>query len=301
MSWRLLNKPKTLLVTKALADRFVQMDAAPHDRNLSERRLGVYNRLLDLGEFRPVTWAMAHCLETGGNYRVNGKHTSIMLSGRDPVPEFYVTVEEYECDTLQDVGKLYSTFDSALQSRTAIDIYISFARTVREYDDVWVKVITTTPPGIAMAMLGLDGAKKSQPVDRAEYLLEYVEFVLWLDKLLKDGPRRDPTEPRQKGAYFLRQPVLAAMFDSFHKNMKEANEFWCAVRDETAPSRDDPTRYLARFLSNTKIRSSQFGGPKTAGAREINCRCLKQWNAFREGITKADIKYYPAHPVPKAK
>src|SRR4051812_22803639 len=111
MGWKLTGRPKTQKVTKALAKAFVDMEAAPHDRPLSERRLQVYEKLLYMGEFRPVTWASAYCVETGETYRVNGKHTSIMLSGLEVLPDFFVTIEEYECDTLQDVAKLYSTFD----------------------------------------------------------------------------------------------------------------------------------------------------------------------------------------------
>lgn len=57
MSFKLVGKPVTLQVTRELAEEFVNMDPAPHDRPLSERRLQVYERLLNEGRFRPVTWA----------------------------------------------------------------------------------------------------------------------------------------------------------------------------------------------------------------------------------------------------
>lgn len=109
MSWKLISRPKTQKVTKALAKQFAEMDAAPHDRPLSERRLQVYTRLLNEGQFRPVAWTLATCRETGGTYRINGKHTSVMLSNLEDIPEFYVTIEEYSCDTLEDVARLYAT------------------------------------------------------------------------------------------------------------------------------------------------------------------------------------------------
>jgi hypothetical protein len=44
----------------------------------------------------------------------------VLLSGYgEDVPEFIVTVETYRCDTLDDVKKLYGTFDSRLSVRTA--------------------------------------------------------------------------------------------------------------------------------------------------------------------------------------
>src|SRR5262249_19606940 len=132
MPWKLVGRPKTIRMTRSFAQEFAQMDPCPHDRPLSERRLSAYRALFLEGTFRPCTWARAYCEETRGWYRVNGKHTSTILSMMENIPEFYVTVEEYQCDSLNDVARLYATFDSKLQSRNARDIYISFAGTVPE-------------------------------------------------------------------------------------------------------------------------------------------------------------------------
>ncbi len=132
MGWKLISKPQTVRVTKKIAKEFAEMDPAPHDRPLSERRLQVYQRIFTDGGFRPCTWAKAICEETNGIYRVNGKHTSTFLSGLETLPEYYVTIEDYQCDTLEDVARLYATFDSKMQSRTASDINMSFAATIPE-------------------------------------------------------------------------------------------------------------------------------------------------------------------------
>jgi hypothetical protein len=116
--YQLKGKPVTQRVTKKLAAEFAEMDPAPRDRPLSERRLSVYRSLWSRGLFRPCTWARAYCAETGGLYRVNGKHTSTLLAGLSEIPEFYVTVEDYQCDTLEDVAHLYGTFDSRLPAGT---------------------------------------------------------------------------------------------------------------------------------------------------------------------------------------
>ena len=51
MSWKLIDRPKTLKVTKTLAKQFCEMEPAPHDRPLSERRLQVYQKLMNQGQF----------------------------------------------------------------------------------------------------------------------------------------------------------------------------------------------------------------------------------------------------------
>jgi len=182
----LLGRPKTHKVTKALAKQFAEMEPAPHDRLLSERRLQVYQRLFAEGTFRPCTWAMAHCKNTGEVYRVNGKHTSIMLSGLENLPEYYVTVEEYDCDTLEDVARLYATFDSKMMSRTTNDINMSFASTVRELVGISRKTINVAVGGMSYH-IWQGGFGNHQPAERAELLLEHTPFVQWLHVLFLEG------------------------------------------------------------------------------------------------------------------
>src|SRR5579871_4306318 len=142
--WKMLEKPRTMLASKALVQELVEMEPAPYDRALSERRLLVYERILKEGSFRTVTWAAATCHETNNTYRVNGKHTATLLAKQNPIPEFHVTVERYACDTLQDVANLYNTFDSSLASRTASDINRAFAATIRELDGCPPRIVDLT-------------------------------------------------------------------------------------------------------------------------------------------------------------
>jgi hypothetical protein len=299
MAWKLLDRPKTQRVTKALAKTYVEMEPAPHDRPLSERRLMVYQKLLVAGQFRPVTWASAICKETGDLYRVNGKHTSTMLSGLEKIPDFFVTIEEYECDTLEDVAKLYATFDSGMQSRSAKDIYHSFAATVPELSDVSSKVIVTSITGIAYQKMGQDLYGRTQPVERAEMLLDYPEFVIWLNELMAGGPTAETGGPsKQRNQQLLRQPVAAAMFATWSKAKGAADNFWKAVRDETGANLNEPSRKLSRFLLITGMRKEDRGGKlRQAGTREIYVKCLHAWNAWRKSET-TNLNYYEASKVP---
>lgn len=296
--WQLLGRPKTQKVTRSLAKQFAEMDPAPHDRPLSERRLTVYENLIKRNQFRPVTWATAICKETDGLYRVNGKHTSTLLSTVDPLPEFYVTVEEYECDTLEDVAKLYATFDSNMQSRTAKDIYLSFASTVKEFADIPTKIITTAPSAIYYAKFGESTHSRTQPADRAEMLLEHPEFVCWLADLITKGSTYEGQRSKQKCLQLLRIPVVAAMFSAWNRAQKASSEFWSAVRDDSGTAANAPDRKLSRYLLVTGMRKIDRGGKLRIGSdREIYVKCLHAWNAWRKGVT-TDLKYYPDAKIP---
>ena len=300
MSWKLIDKPKTQKVTKALAKTFAEMDPAPHDRDLSERRLQVYEKLLAAGQFLPVTWASALCEETGGLYRVNGKHTSVMLSGMDKLPEFFATIEEYECETLEDVAKLYATFDSGMQSRTARDIYMSFAATMPELKEASDKTITAAIVGISYVKYDLD-SRRTTPAERAELILDNAEFVMWLQLLLAGGPTVKDSgvegRSKMKAMHLYRKPVVAAMYQTWSKVKGDALAFWSAVRDETGPTPASPARKLSRYLLTSNLKGNDYGRVKTAGNREQFVKCIHAWNAWRKGES-TDLRYYADVKVP---
>lgn len=303
MSWRLIDKPRTVRVTKQLAETYSTMDPAPHDRPLSERRLQVYRSILKEGGFRPVSWASALCKETGGVYRVNGKHTSTMLAGMPVIPEFYAIIEEYECDTLDDVARLYATFDSNIQSRTARDIYLSFAATMPE--------LARLPGGhINLVVVGMDGhttsysakggTMRTQAASKAEALLEYPEFVIWMSCLLSNNTgRTDGSGSKERKARHMeRGPVVAAMFGSWLKSCSAATTFWCAVRDETGGSPTLPDRKLARFLMMAGVATGRgTARVRSAEPREMYVKCIHAWNAWRKDET-TDLRYYADKDIP---
>ncbi len=293
MGFTLKNKPVTQKLTRELAEQFVNMDPAPHDRPLSERRLMVYERLIGEGLFRPITWAKCYCTETGGVYRVNGKHTSILASRMENLPTLYITIEEYVCDTLKDVATLYSTFDSKMQSRSALDIYCSFAGTVDELKGIAGRILSLGVAGMSLALgLGVESA-----AERAELLLEHSPFVVWVNDIMK-GKEQSTRSLR-------RYPVTAAMFSTYQRDGEAATKFWTAVRDETGPNPTLPDRVLARYLltSGVIVSHGDRGAGKVvkkSGPREMYVKCLHAWNAWRAGESTR-LHYYPDTPVPTVK
>lgn len=308
MSWQLLDKPQTLKVTKKLAREFAEMDPAPHDRALSERRLQVYQRLFKEGSFRPCTWAKALCVETEGVYRVNGKHTSTLLAGLGELPEFYVTVESYQCDTLEDVAKLYATFDSNLQSRTARDIYLSFAGTVPELREMPARTLVLAVTGMNVFLGGTyltpsgSTVVRSQPAERAEALFDHPEFVIWLNQILSAGSDNSRgRDGRAQARHLMRAPVVGVMMGTWKKSQTAATEFWSAVRDETGESPQRPDRKLARYLLTAGV--DMGGGTrrvKTVHPREMFAKCIHAWNAWRKQET-TNLNYYADKDVPAIK
>lgn len=295
MSWRLIDKPKTQAASKKLAKEFAEMDPAPQDRPLSERRLQVYEKIMRAGGFRPVSWASAYCISTSGTYRVNGKHTSVLLSGMENPPELYVTVERYECDELEDVARLYATYDSKMQSRTIGDINRSFAATIPELVDVASRNINLVVGAIAyFKQPTASGRDRDQPADRAEALFDNIGFALWIERLL--GRRHGSG----KTGHLCRMPVVAAMYGGYLKSQRDASAFWAAVRDETGERPDLPDRKLARWLLTATSRIGNRSDKPLryrVSDREIYAKCVHGWNAWRKGES-TNLNYYAEAKLP---
>lgn len=284
--WKLLSQPKTQRVTKKLAEEFCNMEACPQDRNLSEIRLRVYSKAINENRFRPVCWAKTRCMQTGGLHwvRVNGKHTSLLMSMLDPMPEFYATVEEYVCDTLEDVAKLYATYDSKLQSRSVSDINRSFVACIPELAEIPMKTCNMVISALAFHKDGDFFTIKRQPAERAEAIFEEIDFCLWVHKTFGDK--------KGKGGPLCRIPVCAAAYATYKREEKKATKFWTAVREETGETPDLPDRKLAKFLSTNYARNPgatcKTSRHNRAEPNEFYAKCLHAWNLWREG-RKADL------------
>lgn len=293
MAWNLVSST-VKKITKRLAAEFDSMEKVQMERALSERRLAVYERALRSGQWRPCTWARAECVETGSTYRINGQHTAKMFTGlAEEFPDCHAIVEHYECDTLEDVARLYGTFDAAISSRNSSDIYRAFSASIPELAELPRKIIDTCATGISLAKNCGNRALTCHmtPSDRAENLLEHPDFVLWVNERL-------PSSSKEQRP-MCRQGVVGAMFASWQKSKKDATEFWDLVRTESGPKPSCPDRLLAKWLSVTSVRpESDTPSSRKADAREFYVRCLHCWNAWRRKEELKIVRYQASAKVP---
>jgi hypothetical protein len=295
--WNVSAAPKTVKATRKLAEEFRAMDPCPHDRPLSERRLLVYERMMLAGQFRPIEWSKAYCVETGGTYRVNGKHTSTLLSTIEKIPEgLFITISEYRCETLADVAALYSTFDSAMGARKVSDINAAFAGTLPSLAEVPLRTVSAVVGGIAY-FSHQDSYTTLTATERAEALLDNEEFCLFAHSLI--GPSIQHQGDGAKPAIG-RLPVVAAIYGSYCKSPDDALAFWKAVKEETGTSPTCPDRKLAKFLiSGGSARNGGMRGPSRyrATTREIFVKCIHAWNAWRRKES-TNLNYHKQADVP---
>jgi hypothetical protein len=299
MAWKLRGAPKTVRITNKLAKEWSEMPSAHVDRPLRERRLGVYRTMLEGGLFRPVSWAKAYCKEIDEWERVNGKHTSTLFAMVDltKFQDLYAVIEEYDCDSIEDVARLYSTFDSATQARNSTDVNRSFAATVPELRAMDEKAINLFVSAIAYSKNPSisSGSHTNTAMDRAEDMLDHVPFCVWAHEIMYGQGLT------KQAAHLRRQPVVAAMFATYNKAKGAATEFWTAVRDETGTTPDVPDRKLARFLLQMKLAATgqSNGIPKRfrLTPKEFYVKSILAWNAWRKK-TITHLKYFADAELP---
>jgi hypothetical protein len=294
MAWKMVGEPKVRRVTRTLSDEFSQMTPAPNDRHIGPTRSSIIRRAFDMKRFRTCEWASAYCAETKQTYRVNGKHTSTILSsmnGEFP-KDLSVIVEHYHCDTLEDVASLYATFDIRACGRSTGDINRSYAASVPELANLTGRIINLAVTGISYA-LWEETYCQHPPEDRAQLAVANKEFVVWLDEIMGSANAAPYKHLR-------RSPVVAVMFMSYKKSKAAATEFWTAVRDETGAKPDLPDRRLAKLLLTGALHHRKADpSKKSILSREMLVKCIHYWNAWRRKETTTAPYYADAKtPAP---
>lgn len=282
MAWKQRGQPKNVKITAKLAQEWSAMEAAHVDRGLSDVRLEFHKRILDKGEFRPVTWAKAHVAATGKTVRVNGKHTSHLFSivDLDKCQPLTAIIEEYDCDTMADVAKLYSTFDARYQMRSTSDINRAYAAASDDLVGLDPRTIDLLVGGLAFAKWpdteGRVSSRGSQATDRAELLYANIDFCTWFNDLAPRG---------EVSMHIRRAPVVGAMAMTYRKTKAGADQFWKLVRDDAGATPDTPDRKLAKFLHAYRVSTGANRSPKRwrVSGREFYAKCVIAWNAWRKG------------------
>jgi len=261
-------KTETLPLTQQLAQEFSSMAAMRGERELRADRLEFLRAKIKDGLFHSPRWAFANI--DGRKVRVNGQHSSKLLAdlnGAMPTG-LNVVIDEFTCDTEEDLCELFAQFDPVESTRRAKDIVNAHARIHPDLDDMTTARCNLIISGIAMHMLrGVEWKrKKVTGVDRARLIHNGIPFFKWI------APRLDLKRLRKV-------PVIAAMFATWAKDCESADRFWDAVaREDEHPTH--PTRTLSTFLSE-----AAFGRLKGKGwtARAVYSKCLIAWNAWRKG------------------
>jgi hypothetical protein len=225
----------------------------------------------------PFDWSYATITGTGEIIRLNGQHTSGLLS-REPhliKPGSWANITEYICDTMDDACRVYANIDSRMPVRTPNDLNSAYAQEDPILVTMSPLLLRTAMGGICYGEHGENSSYVSIP-DKSKALLDNVPFIMLLNNLFA-GPRYETKR-------FRNMPIVGAMYQTFRANANDCETFWQATIDETAASPTAPTRVLAKYIRDVVItpRPCKSNNYSLFAARpEVKIKCLYAWNAFR--------------------
>lgn len=279
---------KSVPLTQELATEFATMETFAGERPRKPKRLKFLNARLENNQFYSPRWAVAWL--DGRKIRVNGQHSSIVLAnanGRFP-KNLQVIIDEFECDTDQDLAELFAQFDSRESGRSDGDMVGAHAKVHSEFTNVNNTYIDRLVRGIAFHVTGgyADGHPTSE--ERARLIHNNRDFVRQYWEMAK---------PRWIAG---RLGAHAAMFASYTSNKSEAFTFWNLVATEAHPDPEHPTRKLRKWLDSIVVEGrSKSGRTDEWTPRAVYVKCLRAWNAFRTG-QPTDLRYHKKSPLPVA-
>ncbi len=276
-------KLETPILTPELVAWFRALPHVEGDRNIlspqGQGRLLWLARLCLDGDFYSPDWSVA--IWNGQHYRVNGGHSSAMLSGANGhfPRNLPVILRWFRCDEYSDVVGLFSHFDNRKSNRTATD-------KAKVHKSIHQELARVAPSYINRLLNGIqcfyaDGVTTQGDEDtRTKLIHEETAFLAWAGNFVR-------------GRLLGRSGVIACMYRSYYASASLANEFWSMVLKESAPKPDHPTRVLARFLSEMDLP----GEKGRWDSRALYAKCIHAWNAWQEG-KKTTLHYYPDAAVP---
>lgn len=298
-----LCPPQSTRATPDLVREFDTMPALEGDRGIDPLRMTRYRKILADGKFSSVVWASILLRPAARTYRGNGQHTSRLLAERLPdLPEFYVTVERWAVDTMAEAMEVYAYYDNGMNIRTKKDFVRTFSASIPELAGVSQRLLNVTLAALGQHRLTAVQQQAIPASGRRFLLVDNIPFVLWLADVLVNGggKKGGPSSEYPTLTYMVRLPVVRAILASYDVDREAARRFWTLVRDDNAQDPRDPTRMVARFLAQTTViggASSKASGRHLATSREMYCRLVNGWNAWRRGEPTA-LRFYADRPDP---
>lgn len=228
----------------------------------------------------------------GQEFRINGQHTCWMRVNidekRDPKP--IVRRMTYAVADTTQLRALYSAFDrNAARSPGHISRVILMDTAAGA--DLPHSFLTKLVPGFRI-WFSPDWRANKQSIP---------DLCAMIDKnyaLLFNTVGRFFQLHYSDNIFIKRAAVIGALFASFEKSVKAADEFWTAVSTGLdLTNKTDPRYQCRRFLETHFHKVAR--GKDVIGQDEMYNTCVHLWNTWREGGSIANVK--PVKIRPKAR
>jgi len=272
-----LKNVHTEEVTPGLVKRFYTMPPFPGDRKLSKSRLRFLHKQFSKGEIHEFNWAVAHL--DGKEYRLNGKHSSHVLTDDPTIIERYkciAVISDYYPTTMGGMATAYNNIDSSECRRTSPELINSVASVNPDFCDCPTTLLSACVAGIAYAKFGRNYYGSVNAHERPEFLdSEFVfsQFAVKMDRKVRGTKRQ----------LIRKKPVMATLFLSWDKSRTDSEKFWSRVVTGVGTEDESPERCLREFLLAHNISHRKVDSKGVEDETVFFLTCVAAWNYFRTG------------------
>lgn len=261
------------------------------ERRPKPDRLAFLRAEIRAGQTIQFLWAAVDL--NGTRYRINGGHSSYIFAhwpDDEPYPPARARLVIYRVESITQAAELWSKFDSTRSARTDNENLKSLAATDPLFATIGIRQLKVAQGAVItgatanfMALRGLS------PAQRFERMRGHSDFIQWFCRGLA---------VTEKGKYFLRIGVAAAIFGTWKIDAEDAMTFWEQVRDGTDPDPSSATRVLQHRLIVTHVKDGQGAKHKGAlPAGEYYKLCVWIWNRWRDGHLTIGALKIPKDPL----
>lgn len=292
--FRLIKRKHMLTDHYAAKDwlKFNESKTFRSQRTLNNNHVVYLRNQMKKGLFLDGDIAFAQ-LSYNGNEQilVNGQH---QLEALLVLRNFSINIlyRMYECDTPEDLSALFRQFDANRIRTLASCVRVEGNALGIEW-----------PPRIQSLVVsgGIMIEKKAHRSkdDKVKLLKKYESLGNLINEIIEHPPRIRAIAKADMIRHIKRKAVIAAMLLTFDKNPTDAKQFWIEVRDGVGIGMASPAYKLRNWLMKMSLfRRNAGAGINLATDQEFLGRCIRAWNAYRNG-TSTDLRYYPEKPVPE--
>lgn len=282
-------KAESVPLTLELATRFRNMTPLPGERCQRNTRRAFLASHLMHNSFDGPDWAEGYCKADGITYRLDGQHSSELLTNLPAGVSFpeglIATVTRYEFDSLADAPVVFDLFNNPRSARNNQDKMGTYAAGVEGLRDKGYsrEFLIDVANGLheyetQRKRKGAKDAVLFGPRDRGLYYTivtrpDFITAAHWL------GEFRD-----KKNASFLDKPVIVAeMLMNLAANPVLADDFWKYIFSENHPDPDHETRVLAELYRELLATAKK---PKL-DMTIFRKKAVRAWKSFKTTETVA--------------
>jgi hypothetical protein len=270
-------------LTPEVVKQYRDMPASAVEREINKSHIKQLRNRIEEGRSVVFHWATAEIDGVPGLIRINGQHSSEMLSQMDgQMPNgLKVVREHYRCRNGEGLAILFQQFDTRFSTRSPADVagvYQGLQEPLRVVPKPYAKLAID---GYTWFMRFVE--KAPPPIGDEAYVLmadaKLHPFIVWLGETLNSKTRE--LQPRG---------VVAAIFGTFDKSSMKARVFWEEVaRGGGDPDQADlPTTAIDNWLRGVYEGAIQID---KLGPGNYYQACVNAWNAYLDGKKLTNVRY----------